>query len=186
MSEIEDSFKGVKEHRKQLEQATPSSQRCYDWMFAKGYSYHYAKDRSWFKEYHPINANVGDSRLLGMGNRRAIGIGTVELEVKRSPEDQSTRILVLKDVLHIPDAISNVVGVTGCKSSYVQGTDAAGQPLWYGVEFCGLSRLVLAEQPKGESELEHMWKGGIQFFLNLYATEEQLSKIKEQLRVNNW
>jgi len=71
MGEIGKHFRDVKEHRKQQEQTTPPSQRCHDWIIVMGS--HYAKDRSWFKEYYPINANVGVGR--------AIGIGTVELEV---------------------------------------------------------------------------------------------------------
>ncbi|KAH8775963.1 hypothetical protein F5882DRAFT_408839 [Hyaloscypha sp. PMI_1271] len=181
MGEIGKHFRDVKEHRKQQEQTTPPSQRCHDWIIVMGS--HYAKDRSWFKEYYPINANVGVGR--------AIGIGTVELEVKHSPQDQSTHTLVLEDVLHVPEAINNAFSpmLTGCIQSWVpggtQGTDAAEQPLWYGTEFCGLSRLALAEVPQGESELERLSRDGTHFMLSLYLTEEQQRNINEQLRGSN-
>jgi len=98
---------------------------------------------------------------------------------------------VLEDVLHVPEAINNAFSpmLTGCIQSWVpggtQGTDAAEQPLWYGTEFCGLSRLALAEVPQGESELERLSRDGTHFMLSLYLTEEQQRNINEQLRGSN-
>jgi len=62
-----------------------------------GGDYHYAKNRSSFKEYHRIKAKVGLTRV--------IGIGKIELLVER--KDGTPYTLVLEDVLHTPSAICN-------------------------------------------------------------------------------
>jgi hypothetical protein len=148
-----------------------SRRRCRDWMLVGGH-FHYAKDRSSFKTYRPI-------RRLAMG-LRVLGIGTVELEVRRSPDRPSadTYKLVLENVLHLPDVICNGFNhriVSDPQMLIIQdggiarGLNINGEPIWYGNEFCNLWRLVLAGKPHGESAL----KDNAQIrLLSLHLSEE--------------
>ena len=73
-----------------------------------------AKDRSWFgADYTPFETTTGS--LYTQKSVRAIGIGTVELPVKTRPNATGPRshgILRLHNVLHIPELICNILGVT--------------------------------------------------------------------------
>jgi hypothetical protein len=62
-------------------------------------SVNYAKNRSSFKIYRRIDATAGGAKV--------IGIGTVELQVRRSHTSCETGILVLENLLHIPSAPCN-------------------------------------------------------------------------------
>jgi hypothetical protein len=136
-------------------------------------SYH-TKDRSSFKENRQINTTIG--------SRGVIGIGTLELQVRRNPRDQSTHTLVLDDVLHLPGAICNGFSpeLTGCNQFWgggllgrMQGYGKAGERLCYGTEFCGLSRLVLGGKQQGESELEKLSTGGAVLSLSIHLADEE-------------
>jgi hypothetical protein len=93
---------------------------------------------------------------------KVLGIGTVELEVRRSPDRPTadTYKLVLENVLYIPDAVCNGFNHTlygglqtlnyktgGC----AQGFNSDREPIWYGDRFCDLWRLMLAGNPHGDS-----------------------------------
>ena len=138
------------------------------------------------------------------------GVGTVELRVvpkQRSNEDHTmtptptsttsttggeslhdssstnstTNVIVLEDVLHIPDAICNgfnplLLGncSMSCHADYWEGADHLGRPLWYGTPFAGGTRLVLADDPQeGESELIP----GRSYTLSLYVSPEEKQAI---------
>lgn len=63
------------------------------------------KDRDWFKTYTPFTSTIENLPVLG--------IGTVEIPTKRSPSlsgVSSHSSLHLKEVLHVPDFICNVIG----------------------------------------------------------------------------
>lgn len=168
MSEIGNWPRVQKDQKNQQELEQPQYRRCYDWIVVSG-DCHYAKNHASFKTYRPIIGGTAQGAQVA-------GIGTVELEVKRSPEGQETNMLVLEDVLHIPTAKCN-----GFRSRALQGTESWGagvvqgfdgtstQPTWYATEFCGLRRLVLAGNPQGESELE---EGG-HYSLSLYLSREE-------------
>jgi hypothetical protein len=66
--------------------------------------------------------------------------------------------------------------VGGC----VKGTDRDGEPLWYGEEFVGLMRLVIAGNPQGESVLEREAEKGA-LSLSIYITPEEAEKITEMM-----
>lgn len=71
-----------------------------------------AKDRSWFgADYTPFKSTIG--HLVEGSETPVVGIGTVELSVKRSPRATGPRshsILRLRNVLHAPTSICNVIG----------------------------------------------------------------------------
>ncbi|CAI0476507.1 unnamed protein product, partial [Linum tenue] len=72
------------------------------WWVDSGANIHVSKDRKWFKTYKPVE----DGCVLHMGNESTApveGRGTVELEFT------SGKILVLRDVLHVPKIRKNLV-----------------------------------------------------------------------------
>ncbi|KAF4984518.1 hypothetical protein FZEAL_314 [Fusarium zealandicum] len=85
---------------------------CPSWIWSNNSNVHVAKDRSWFgDDYTPLKSTVGS--LMVDIHTPVIGIGTVELPVKRSPRATGPRshgILRLRNVLHIPTSICNIIG----------------------------------------------------------------------------
>lgn len=131
----------------------PERRRCWDWIVSSG-NVHYAKNRSSFKSYRHISLEVQTSN----GIIRIIGVGRVELKAKL-PESDEISELVLKNVLHVPDALCNGFSPSRLKSSYFErgnnviGGDKDEEALCCVEEFHGLSRLVLEGNPQGESPL---------------------------------
>ncbi|PGH10472.1 hypothetical protein AJ80_07515 [Polytolypa hystricis UAMH7299] len=77
-----------------------------------GLAYIMAKDREWFKEYTLFESTMGH-RYLVVDGARVAGIGTVELRTKVAPNRSGQRshgTPILKDVLHVPAAIVNILG----------------------------------------------------------------------------
>ncbi|USP77744.1 hypothetical protein yc1106_05018 [Curvularia clavata] len=86
---------------------------CPDWAFLNNSNVHVAKDRGWFKTYTPFNSTVSDFLFASSRNTPVLGIGTVEIPTKRSPNRSgvsSHGTLHLKEVLHVPDFVCNVIG----------------------------------------------------------------------------
>ncbi|MCJ1386735.1 hypothetical protein MMC17_009861 [Xylographa soralifera] len=171
MGELSEYWKDVKAHKKRQQAANPPRRRCYDWMIVSG-DCHYAKNRSSFTDYRPIQMTAQGLRV--------IGIGTVRLQVWRSPGASDTHTLLLENVLHTPDAMCNgfrsqfLGGSESWSADGVQGLDGpTGQPSWYGVHFCGLCRLALAGNPRGESVLEERKRDGVVFLLSMYLRDEE-------------
>ncbi|KAI1410087.1 hypothetical protein F5Y13DRAFT_192568 [Hypoxylon sp. FL1857] len=81
-----------------------------DWIFSISSNAHCCADREWFSEYTPFHSEATDYLSNEL---RVIGIGTIELSVKRAPNmvgKRSHAVLRLTDVLHVPDAAVNIVG----------------------------------------------------------------------------
>lgn len=185
MGEIGDHYRDLKEHRKQQKQKKlegksnppPRRRRCWDWIIVGG-DYHYAKNRSSFKEYHRIKAKVGLTRV--------IGIGMIELQVER--KDGTPYTLVLDDVLHTPSAICNGFNpglIDGQQmwsaTDTVEGTDGSGHSSWHARNFFGLPRLVIVNNPEGDSQIEKAKvKRKLPFSLSLVVNEEERDKIEDQ------
>ncbi|KAI1484746.1 hypothetical protein F5X96DRAFT_663086 [Biscogniauxia mediterranea] len=80
---------------------------CPAWVWCSGCNVHLAKDRSWFgDDYTPF-----ESFVLHMDGSKVkvIGIGTVNLPTEISP-NHSHGTLRLKNVLHTPSTICNIIG----------------------------------------------------------------------------
>jgi len=113
------------------------------------------------------------------GGARVIVIGTVELEVERSPTDPSAHTTTLENVLHILDAICNGFSspASRCCQSFGEFTIGVDRPgglgVWYGKRFVGVWRLVLAGKRQGKSVLEEIEDEGVRFSLSIYLTEEE-------------
>lgn len=85
------------------------SRPCTTWLWSKECSIHVAKDRVWFgDDYTAFESFVTDRS----GDKiRVVGVGSVSLPVKRSPNWRKAQaILVLENVLHMPDVPCNIVG----------------------------------------------------------------------------
>jgi hypothetical protein len=185
MGEIGDHYRDLKEHRKQQKEKKLEAKsnpplrrrRCWDWIVVGG-DYHYAKNRSSFKEYHRIKAKIGLTRV--------IGIGTIELFVER--KDSTPYTLVLEDVLHTPSALCNGFNpsLTNCRQTWttndtVEGKDTSGQSLWHARNFFGLPRLVIVNNPEGDSLIEKAKaKRKLPFSLSLVVNQEERDKIEDQ------
>lgn len=178
MGEIGEHWRDVKAHRKQEQlkyqhKAASQPKPCYDWMIVSGC--HYARDRTSFKTYRPIRGTAQGMRVEG--------IGTVELEIVRAPNNPQTHTLVLENVLHIVGAIYNgfssaLVGGSQSWPSYgTQGLDERGEPVYYGTKFCGLTRLVLAGHPRGGSPFAENYREGHSYMLSIHLSDEEARHI---------
>lgn len=182
MGEMGEFWRAVKEDKRRRAHENPPHHRCWDWMIVSG-SCHYAKNRSSFVTYRRVGRKV-PSGVTG-GDAFVAGIGSVELKVRSGKAKGSpVRTLVLYDVLHIPDAVCNGFcfdllqvegGSVSTKTGDFSATDGQGHPLWHGERFCGLSRLVLAGKPQGESYLEDIKKDGTLLALSMYIDMRRLA-----------
>lgn len=115
-----------------------NSRPCTTWLWSKECSIHVANDRVWFgDDYTAFESFVTDRS----GDKiRVAGVGSVRLPVKRVPNWRIPKsILVLENVLHMPDVPCNIVGeplsrdyTLVCRSSTHRGPtvlDRNGQPV---------------------------------------------------------
>lgn len=159
------------------------SQRCWDWILVGGTN-HYAKNRASFSTYRRV--------LCQVGNMRVLGIGTVNLQVVRGPEDTRTNTLVLENVLHIPEAICNGISIDqyfrshpDYDFSFRDGTVCRrdnGEAVWYGQDYSKSAprmRVVLAGDPKGGgSDFEK----GVIYTLSIWASDNELDEMNRRVQ----
>ncbi|GAB1319250.1 hypothetical protein MFIFM68171_09460 [Madurella fahalii] len=135
---------------------------CPDWLFSNTSNVHVARDREWFTEYYPWNSIASDP--FG-GALAVVGIGMVELSLKRSPKRSGPRAhakLRLQNVLHVPTSICNVLGglASDCPDISLKAmgnglggvlTDTSGRQIAYlsPHEYRGLPLLKLSGPPVG-------------------------------------
>lgn len=164
--------------------------RCWDWLIVHG-NCHYAKNRSMFRSYRRA-----PSKIAG---RRVLGVGTVELRVRRGPDDDRTNTLVLQDVLHMPNAPCNALCIDKYRDANPDSdveesetedccvravADADRTPLWYGHDYGRVLKVVLAGQPDGESYLGEKEGGGS--MMGVVASEEELDTLWRRVREREW
>ncbi|KAH7114850.1 hypothetical protein EDB81DRAFT_295166 [Dactylonectria macrodidyma] len=84
---------------------------CPAWVWSSGSNIHLAKDRSWFgDDYTPFDSFIKNTAV---SETTVVGIGTVNLPTKISPNKTGPRshgTLRLKNVLHAPGIICNIIG----------------------------------------------------------------------------
>ncbi|KAL2848713.1 hypothetical protein BJX68DRAFT_267568 [Aspergillus pseudodeflectus] len=97
-----------------------NTKRCFTWLLTPSGTMHWAKNRSSFRTYQRAPTKIA--------GRRVLGVGTVELKVRRgpSPDEDRMNTLVLRDVLHVPGAKYNGI----CLGRYCETTGDR-------VEVCG-------------------------------------------------
>ncbi|KAB8227197.1 hypothetical protein BDV23DRAFT_30425 [Aspergillus alliaceus] len=156
----------------------PAHRICYDWMVVSG-NCHYARDRAVFTTYRSVDLRLKNNIFNPHDELHVAGVGTVHLTVCKSPRDPTPHVIVLQDVLHIPEAVCNgfnplLFGSSmSCNADYWEGADRSGQPVWFSLPFAGHTRLVLAGDLKGESELIE----GRYYTLSLYITPEEKGEL---------
>ncbi|KAK3291703.1 uncharacterized protein B0H64DRAFT_445735 [Chaetomium fimeti] len=106
--------------------ATPSAtpELCPDWVLASGSNVHVARDRAWFSTYTPFPTST--TSYIVSNPMGALGVGDVRLPVKLFPKRSGPSAhgtLHLRNVLHAPNYICNVIGSpdTGDYSQIVLG-----------------------------------------------------------------
>ncbi|KAF4226030.1 hypothetical protein CNMCM8980_006005 [Aspergillus fumigatiaffinis] len=170
------------DRRKRTKTTHAASRICYDWMIVSG-NCHYARDRASFTHYRamPRRTLIKNNIFNPHDELEVAGVGTVELRVCRTVRDggASSHVLVLEDVLHIPEAVCNgfnplLYGSSmSCNMEYWEGADRRGEPVWFAVPYAGGTRLVLAGSPRGESELIQ----GRYYTLSLSITPQERREI---------
>ncbi|KKK27113.1 hypothetical protein ARAM_006495 [Aspergillus rambellii] len=176
--EVDDEHEDDEQRHKKTRIVHPSQRICYDWMVVSG-NCHYARDAASFSTYRPAHATLQHNVFNPQDELQVAGIGTVHVTVTRGRNDPTAHVLVLEGVLHIPEAVCNgfnplLVGSSmSCHQALWEGADATGQPMWYGLPFAGGTRLVLAGNPRGDSELIE----GRYYTLSLYVSPEERADI---------
>ncbi|GIC88865.1 uncharacterized protein Aud_005266 [Aspergillus udagawae] len=174
------------DRRKRTKTTHAASRICYDWMIVSG-NCHYARDRASFTHYRaiPRRTCIKNNIFNPQDELEVAGVGTVELRVCRTVRDggASSHVIVLEDVLHIPEAVCNgfnplLYGSSmSCNMEYWEGADRHGEPVWFAVPYAGGTRLVLAGEPRGESELIQ----GRYYTLSLSITPQERREIFEAM-----
>lgn len=168
----------TEEPRKRIRVVQSIARQCFDWMVISG-NCHYARDQASFATYRPVARQIKNNIFNPYDELHVAGVGTVELDVCKSPHDLSSHTIVLENVLHIPEAICNgfnplLYGSSmSCNQDYWDGGDTSGNPVWFSTPFAGGSRLVLAGNPQGESEMIQ----GRYYTLCLYVSPEEWESI---------
>ena len=139
---------------------------CFDWIFSTASNVHIAIDRSAFTSYKQFDSyvlTVSDQSLISV-----LGIGSVDLDLRRKYGSRKCHTITLENVLHVPNSKCNIFsdiyfhhgngefehewepnGVKFLKR--VAGDDVRA---WgFTEEFCGLDRLILARNIKGRSPM---------------------------------
>ena len=97
-----------------------------DWILSHTSNIHIATSRDWFDTYTPLTSNVhsgADSKI----SYPAVGIGSVSIPVKPYVNKPGSNTITLSDVLHVPDALANIVCMSLLKSDY---DVERGNPEW--------------------------------------------------------
>lgn len=155
---------------------------------------HYARNASSFQTYTRIDINANDA--MGLGDSRAIGIGTVFLKAKRTDDSDEVTGLTLHDVLHISDMPCNGIsysklqdanlGFTTESFSALVVMNPSGVPLFHARHEYGLYRVVLDQEPVGESPLAEFdaESSDLKDYLSLTAEDtERIARLGQAARV---
>lgn len=160
---------------------TINSRQCLDWMVVSG-NCHYARDQASFSSYRPVAREIKNNIFNPDDELHVAGVGTVHLTVCKSPRDLSAHTIVLENVLHLPDAICNGFNPLlygsgmSCQEEYWEGGDTSGNPVWFSTPFAGHTKLVLAGDPQGETEIIQ----GRHYTLSLSISPEEWQSILDQ------
>jgi hypothetical protein len=185
MHKIKERIKGCTSERHRETEEEKDEPACPDWILTNEGEC-YARKRSSFTKYNTFTGSAGEKHeptrngiwryfhsaprggeSVPPGRNKVIGIGDVELTVKRHRDknDNFTRSLKLENVLHLPDSPCNGFNpgtLRKCtiktegegKGKYTEGLDIFGDPWWHAKPFHGRMRLALAFDPPGKTILK--------------------------------
>lgn len=141
-----------------------------------------AKDRSWFgADYKPISSALTSGATV-------IGLGTVNLPVKTTPEARHREhgTMTLRDVLHVPSALCNIIGTPLFQDYKVRletgpGSNGSisrsdGAPVAHFTPRCGLCEVRLSGPPVGPRVGPSPFKPGIKYMINTGWPETEREK----------
>lgn len=152
-----------------------TSSRCYDWICVK--EHHYARDKECFSYYREVEGEC-------MGDK-VIGVGTVELELKESPNSLNTNKIVLYNVLHIPSAVCNGFWhydpalhlkfhlQKDVTQFWLEKGKQNDKPVGYAIGFRGFLKLVLAGHSEGMTYMAE----GKHYLLDVFVARYEAKKI---------
>lgn len=138
--------------------APSGSARYHDWVFSSGSNAHLANHLEWFTYFTPFNSETAQGS-------KVLGVGTVEIPaaLPGTPDETKYNMITLVDVLYVPSAICNVIGVPIMDSYTISG---GIQKLYKGDKLLGtfdkvrLPRLRIAGQRSDQTVLDkntHYW-----------------------------
>lgn len=144
---------------------------CADWIFTSASNAHIAINKGIFKKYTPF-----ESYVLTLADRKHLsvrGIGSVELQIKKSATGNDSHTVLLENVLHVPEWVCNIFsdtffeggayahlwtneGAVFWEKKYVEGPEGEPEEThlveWgYTNEFFGLEKLKIVEPSVGRS-----------------------------------
>jgi hypothetical protein len=123
-----------------------------------------------------------------MSSLKVLGVGTIVLEVFRSPLRDKYRELILHNVLHTPESLCNTFSIELYEGYYHRGqhigkgSDSATRPMFYTRPFLhNLQRLVLKNEPLGCSPLTEAHEKGRIPFAKAIRLDEKNRKVLESV-----
>ncbi|OAL46159.1 hypothetical protein IQ07DRAFT_478719, partial [Pyrenochaeta sp. DS3sAY3a] len=167
---------------------------CPDWVFLNNSNVNVATDRGWFKTYTPFTSTVNDSSPIFASSSAlpVLGIGTVEIYTKRSPNlsgISSHGSLLLAEVLHVPGFICNAIGqpmwdlddygvTTGGSRGKSKGaiTNSQGKNMAYFDPSRPLFVLKVRADPKGPKLGPPVLQHGTMYALGCQWSETEVQK----------
>lgn len=158
-----------------------------DWVFSTTSDVCVAKHREWFLNYTPFESHTKHIALHS--SMPVVGVGDVRIEVNTSSSLRGTQTytsLLLRNVLHCPRSICNIVGLwamdgdydvelRGPENSWLRNKQSRVVVL---LDLVVLWKLWLVGQPKGQSSLE---KGGL-YYINACWPKAEREKVKLHLQ----
>ena len=156
-----------------------------DWIYATASNAHAANHRDWFFNYTPFSSRTSAPDGSGM---EVVGIGDVQLEVnmKSNTGEGAYHPLILRDVLHIPSGVANVVAApvleefTTCSFG---GGGAISNPdtgVTLLLDKPKLYKLWLVGQPRGHTSLDEQ----IHYWINITWSEGERLRWEQSKRDN--
>lgn len=135
-----------------------------DWVFSNTSNVHVACHRDWFTSFTPFESRI-TCRIWAHCQATVLGIGDVELKAKTRPGPsrgrQDTNVIVLRDVLYVPNVVCNILGHPIHEDyeslhSFTSGKSGLYHKDWTSAgifDHCRLTKLWLVGQPKGQTSL---------------------------------
>ncbi|KAK3643038.1 hypothetical protein LTR56_010412 [Elasticomyces elasticus] len=155
-----------------------------DWIFSNNSNVHVATDLAWFTTYATFPSRMGHLMSATAGTE-VLGVGTVELEVRRSSTQGRSRKpcnkLVLEDVLYAPSYTCNILGgpiydihnvLTSDGGEDRKLTDRKTGATTGLLDLVKLWKLWLKGQPRGMSSLD---PNGL-YYINARWSESEMKR----------
>ncbi|KAK6515881.1 hypothetical protein TWF281_004472 [Arthrobotrys megalospora] len=142
-----------------------------DWVFLNTSNVHVANHRGWFKTYIPYDVTCQEGLV-------AIGVGSVELPVVTN---NGFAILTLRNVLHAPKAICNILSLSGINRYGVTTNFRTGGKIYLDV---GRKNWAILDAPEfirlrlvGQSPKQTIFDPDGEYWLRVSLSEADLARM---------